>query len=234
MNIHKMSEKCKIVAVALTILGAFSNQADASLIVNGGFENVPSSQTGQGIMPSDWVSVSFSPDTYSNDGSYGLSPSDFNNWPVGMTAFEGNRWVAGGRIPGLIESFGQFMTTPLTVGSQYELSGYLHQSTSRNNPGGYDIFLSDDASGSNRLFLGFLGSTNNVAEGWTSHSLLFEAPTGADNKPFILFEPSFVSIENIYPGLDAVVLNAVPVPAAVWLFGSGLLGLVGVARRKKA
>jgi hypothetical protein len=26
---------------------------------------------------------------------------------------------------------------------------------------------------------------------------------------------------------------AVPVPTAVWLFGSGLLGLVGVARRKK-
>ena len=29
-------------------------------------------------------------------------------------------------------------------------------------------------------------------------------------------------------------LNAVPIPAAVWLFGSGLLGLVGMARRKKA
>ena len=29
-------------------------------------------------------------------------------------------------------------------------------------------------------------------------------------------------------------LAAVPVPAAVWLFGSGLLGLVGMARRKKA
>jgi hypothetical protein len=28
--------------------------------------------------------------------------------------------------------------------------------------------------------------------------------------------------------------SAVPVPAAAWLFGSGLLGLVGVARRKKA
>ena len=27
---------------------------------------------------------------------------------------------------------------------------------------------------------------------------------------------------------------AVPAPAAVWLFGSGLLGLVGIARRKKA
>lgn len=28
--------------------------------------------------------------------------------------------------------------------------------------------------------------------------------------------------------------NVIPVPAAVWLFGSGLLGLIGVARRKKA
>lgn len=28
--------------------------------------------------------------------------------------------------------------------------------------------------------------------------------------------------------------TAVPIPAAVWLFGSGLLGLVGTARRKKA
>jgi len=29
-------------------------------------------------------------------------------------------------------------------------------------------------------------------------------------------------------------VSAVPVPAAVWLFGSGLIGLIGVARRKKA
>ena len=29
-------------------------------------------------------------------------------------------------------------------------------------------------------------------------------------------------------------VNAVPVPAAVWLFGSGLLGLIGLTKRKKA
>ena len=29
-------------------------------------------------------------------------------------------------------------------------------------------------------------------------------------------------------------ISAVPVPAAVWLFGSGLIGLIGIARRKKA
>ena len=29
-------------------------------------------------------------------------------------------------------------------------------------------------------------------------------------------------------------ISAVPVPAAVWLFGSGLIGLIGIAKRKKA
>ena len=35
---------------------------------------------------------------------------------------------------------------------------------------------------------------------------------------------------------DSFKLNvgAAPIPAAAWLFGSGLLGLIGVARRKKA
>ena len=39
------------------------------------------------------------------------------------------------------------------------------------------------------------------------------------------FDITSIKIDSITP---------VPVPAAVWLFGSGLLGLVGVARRKKA
>ena len=36
---------------------------------------------------------------------------------------------------------------------------------------------------------------------------------------------------SVYSG-DVVNTPAVPVPAAVWLFGSGLIGLVGVARRR--
>jgi len=35
-----------------------------------------------------------------------------------------------------------------------------------------------------------------------------------------------------FDSITANQVSAVPVPAAVWLFGSGLLGLVGVARRK--
>lgn len=39
----------------------------------------------------------------------------------------------------------------------------------------------------------------------------------------------------LYPyGLATVTISAVPVPAAIWLMGSGLLGLVAVARRRAA
>lgn len=34
--------------------------------------------------------------------------------------------------------------------------------------------------------------------------------------------------------LAAVRVSAVPIPAAAWLFGSGLIGLAGIARRRKA
>ena len=41
---------------------------------------------------------------------------------------------------------------------------------------------------------------------------------------------TFEAVDNVTLGT----LTAVPIPAAVWLFGSGLIGLIGVARRKKS
>ena len=43
-------------------------------------------------------------------------------------------------------------------------------------------------------------------------------------------------IDGAFPGFSANFdfVAPIPVPAAVWLFGSGLIGLVGVARRKRA
>jgi hypothetical protein len=35
-------------------------------------------------------------------------------------------------------------------------------------------------------------------------------------------------------GMYGIEISQVPLPAAVWLFGSGLLGMIGIARRKKA
>jgi len=58
-------------------------------------------------------------------------------------------------------------------------------------------------------------------------SLTAKRGPGMENGPFPGFNAAF---DLTAPGL----VSAVPVPAAVWLFGSGLLGLVGVARRRKA
>ena len=46
--------------------------------------------------------------------------------------------------------------------------------------------------------------------------------TAMTGGPFIGFSPTFTGTATV-----------VPIPAAAWLFGSGLLGMVGVARRRR-
>ena len=54
----------------------------------------------------------------------------------------------------------------------------------------------------------------------------------ADDTVRIAFDLEVYWMTGLEAGLDNVTLNPVPVPAAVWLFGSGLLGLVGIARHR--
>ena len=65
--------------------------------------------------------------------------------------------------------------------------------------------------------------------GGTWETLTFTRPT-ADIK-FVAFS-SFSSSGHPVYGMFDNLNSAVPIPAAAWLFGSGLLGLVGIARRK--
>jgi hypothetical protein len=66
-----------------------------------------------------------------------------------------------------------------------------------------------------------LGAWESVWEGVT---YTYYSPIGAREAP------SYTSA--IYQGSYLVKPDVIPVPAAVWLFGSGLVGLIGVARRK--
>ena len=71
----------------------------------------------------------------------------------------------------------------------------------------------------------------------TQNSAVFTASnsfTGDLAYDLMTVKVDFSLSANSTVGLSGFVQQvAVPIPAAVWLFGSGLLGLVGIARRKK-
>ena len=69
-----------------------------------------------------------------------------------------------------------------------------------------------------------------------NESYISMPPAAADVTAFIISETNAVG-DLIYLAIgtvDMINTTIVPLPAAFWLFGSGLLGLIGMARRKKA
>jgi hypothetical protein len=89
--------------------------------------------------------------------------------------------------------------------------------------GGGSITLSGDANFS--LGMSWDGGTT-----WYGDSY-FELAGGSPDTYQIDFDGMY-NERDIQGTTLAVDLQPVPVPAAVWLFGTGLIGLVGVARRR--
>lgn len=83
------------------------------------------------------------------------------------------------------------------------------------------------------------GTGAGLTADWTNFGLV-NLTTGPDVSGGVTVE--FTAICGADPGcfsnlaIDNVEVNAsvIPVPAAVWLFGSGLIGLIGIARRRKS
>lgn len=70
--------------------------------------------------------------------------------------------------------------------------------------------------------------------GMTSGTLVGMATLTATQETQLLSDLWYINIHtSLYPGGEIRgQVQVVPIPAAVWLFGSGLLGLVALARRK--
>ena len=112
------------------------------------------------------------------------------------------------------------------------------------------IDFSQDSGNSFTIAVGSITYFESDDSGYASLDLptisLLSGSLDAFNFSTTLDGNGFDSFSNIFDGLDlngygingtwnsTVTLSPVPVPAAVWLFGSGLIGLAGVARRKAA
>ena len=79
-------------------------------------------------------------------------------------------------------------------------------------------------------------NTTSLPITWGTYSLGIVIDASLDGQ---ILQFGFLNTASFYESSGVIYDNVnfgtvVPVPAALWLFGSGLLGLVGIARRKKA
>ncbi len=57
---------------------------------------------------------------------------------------------------------------------------------------------------------------------------------GTSNLTILGTSEFFSATAQLFPTVNSGTIATVPIPAAAWLFGSGLIGLIGIARRKKS
>ena len=113
-------------------------------------------------------------------------------------------------------------TVTLTMYENTNLTNQVYSETidTRFWLGDYGVLFSDF----NTLFTDFNGSLTVTFNGGTQATLLDITIANFAGT----LTPSNIASTYINPKVSAV-----PVPAAVWLFGSGLLGLAGFSRRRK-
>lgn len=204
-------------AAAGLALFSVVSAADASLIVNGSFEdNIAGgtifnpSNAGFNSVVNDVTAYGSRQgiDIQTAGSGYGLAPID-GRWKVSPASDLG----------GLSEEFSMALSGPLTAGQTYELSFYIERLISGPFDGGtaeVGLSTSDSAFGS------LVASATAPGSGWLWVQSSFVAPNAG----------SFLSVrvtndKSSWVGLDGFVLTPVPEPStyALLLGGLGLLGL---------
>ena len=189
--------------------------------------------------------------SYSSTGDMGFVGGQTRTYSAfDFSAFDQLWWglgSVGSAMDGSINSAGESMSLVSTIGNTATWTG---TTTIATTTGTFSVdtrlTATISSGGSNWLNsagLGIDSSVTNTVSEITSDpfvvNLLYDARfTGGSG--YTAFKAFYDNQSTI--GNNVVLSNsgnmhytpAVPVPAAVWLFGSGLLGLIGIARRKKA
>ena len=119
----------------------------------------------------------------------------------------------------------------LTTATEIFNGGYAGGTFTSNNTGSIAVHDCHDVAG-HPPACGYV--TFSPPAPATPFDSAFGSVTAAGGVLTQAFTSNGVQTTNAYTLSNFVAAPAVPVPAAAWLFGSGLLGLAGTARRRRA
>jgi hypothetical protein len=218
----------KLLVVQILCISFYTGSTHAVSVVNGSMTDIGGDYNSfNGLVPSGWAGIPFtSPDIFDEN-------TNFSN-------FAWNASSDGGTFVHTLGIQGQFAPVEgvfqdiagLIVGESYIVS--FEQSISfsttglQGNGGYYQVTFGDEIKQSANMIRPLLG----VKANWQDQGLMFTATAETQRLTFLAILDPDDPGARVSLGLDGVSISAIPVPAAVWLFGSGLIGLVGLARRK--
>lgn len=145
--------------------------------------------------------------------------------------YEGWRYATVAEVTGFLDAFGGDSTHYngwsteneglFDVVSQYWGDLYCSMTSGCDTGDGHSLaFTSEFSSNSNPITL-YISESTGISNA-DQDLVMFHNAWGSSNAAGVI---GSALVREVSP---------VPVPAAVWLFGSGLIGLAGMARRKKA
>ena len=220
MGINKII-KIALGASALTVSVATSTQVSAVTLVNGGFNDL----TGWDLTNDATLAETGGP------AGWSWNTPEANNTVTSTEAVSPTEGTGFGITYAGLDGFTQSTSVEILTAGDYifsvnanALTGTVSipaSGTRTLGNGGFELFTGSGAVSPNMDVI--------AVDDWTTFSWTTTLDAGFID----------VGLRNTNAGIysiafDDFTITAVPVPAAVWLFGSGLIGLIGVARRKKA
>lgn len=158
--------------------------------------------------------------------------SDYNN------ANQSSAWIEGLTLQEQSVGAGDIGSWTLTFDAKRGSGEFSIASDTTGNSSAYAFIKTIDSGAFFQKGFVSIDMTNaGIVDQWGTYSidLLIDSSLVGDILQFGFsatasqFSPSGIFYDNVN-----FAPTAIPVPAAVWLFGSGIIGLVGVARRRKA